>query len=1140
MAELVIVRALDPVRLLEAAAEGFLAPGAKPGATGALGAAPGAFGDDVDPFPSPRYLLVLRQGGIRDDLLSLAARRGVPGWFDPPLCTFDELPEWLGTTDRKPLGDFERLVLLSNILRWTAGKVFGRVRRPDEFLDALDTLFGELCAEGITPDAFERACERRTDRDTFEQLRDDELVRAYRKYCEELHSKNRRDGRDARADCARAVLENPDALAKRLHHRREIRIFGLQDLRGGWRTLLDALRNSPALDRIVIYTSVALDLPARVITLDEPDSIARRLVLGQGEGGAGERGEGTERARREGSHGDAEGAEGSENAATGAASPPPSPAFESRRQRRHARRTDENLDLFASLEPPSPSPGPGPGGGGVPSPRPGEGTRERVVVIEAPDVDRELEEVARRTRELIDAGVPPHRIAIIARQSRPYVERTVAALERVGVPAAARLRTGYADVQVIRALLTLFSVAAEGWTRAGLVELAEHPYLGAGLDVAVLNYIGYRRRVTGLAQWQHELETLAREAADRERREQDGESSDEDRRGWRIPAWRAEQAARAFEAFATRARALDEARTLAGWVEWLTDFVERDPWNIEARIMDVPHQRFDVARLDLTGWRGLKQILGEWKRALEQWQGGDERLDADGMAAKLRSILDGDVQITTPTARGVQVLEALAVAYRGFDHVFIVGLIAGEFPLRPPRTPLLDDADREALAANGLALERRAVWEQREEELFRSLVACAPNLTLSYAKQDHSGRDVLPSWFVEAVEEVADVERVAIPTSRVLTPGLPLVRDAAAIEHAAHAARIERLRATGEPGRHNGLIQAPALAQWIASEFGEDRVWSATQIESYARCPWAYFSGRLLRLEKLEDPDEDMEPIVRGAVLHEALRLFYERAREHFGGPVLLRASNAAWAYTALEAALNVALEEAGRTRWLGHPSLRDARRVELYRILQRYLKAEIEQNEALFETKKWKAFGVLRTGVERHEVEFDDVVIERAGVRFRLRGRMDRVEVGVDERLGEDAAVFRAAVDYKTSEASTPGGGSREAWDDGVVLQVPLYAHALERLEPGARVARVEYRALKTGKAVHSLELHRVSKSGELEEQDDARAKYERALDAAAAHVQRVREGVFPAKPAESCGCPPFCHGWDICRVKGGPKRKS
>src|SRR5690606_25095048 len=99
------------------------------------------------------------------------------------------------------------------------------------------------------------------------------------------------------------------------------------------------------------------------------------------------------------------------------------------------------------------------GSGVAPSPRPGDGAGGRVVVIEAPDVDRELEEVARRVRALIDAGTEPRRIAVVARQSRPYVERTVAALNRFGVPAAARLRTGYADIPAIRALLTLFGVA---------------------------------------------------------------------------------------------------------------------------------------------------------------------------------------------------------------------------------------------------------------------------------------------------------------------------------------------------------------------------------------------------------------------------------------------------------------------------------------------------------------------------------------------------------------------------------------------------------------------------------------------------------------------------------------------------------
>ena len=60
MAELTLVTATDPRRLLEAAADGFLSP---------LRASSG------DPFPTPPYLLALRQGGIREDLVSLAPQQ---------------------------------------------------------------------------------------------------------------------------------------------------------------------------------------------------------------------------------------------------------------------------------------------------------------------------------------------------------------------------------------------------------------------------------------------------------------------------------------------------------------------------------------------------------------------------------------------------------------------------------------------------------------------------------------------------------------------------------------------------------------------------------------------------------------------------------------------------------------------------------------------------------------------------------------------------------------------------------------------------------------------------------------------------------------------------------------------------------
>ena len=249
MASLHLRIAHDPTVLLEAAADGFLTP--SPGEA---------------PFPSPSYLLALRQGGVRDDLLALAARRGVPGWFDPPLCIFAELPAWLGSGERKPLDPFERLALLGELVRRVDGEVLARLRRPEAYLSALDRFFGELRAEGVAPDALDAALSRCGERDAFAAQRDREIAAVYREYVGELARPRpedgreavlARDGRDTLAACAAAVRADPDGLARRLGGRREIRILGLQDLRGGWRALLTELAASPVVEQVGTRARVA-------------------------------------------------------------------------------------------------------------------------------------------------------------------------------------------------------------------------------------------------------------------------------------------------------------------------------------------------------------------------------------------------------------------------------------------------------------------------------------------------------------------------------------------------------------------------------------------------------------------------------------------------------------------------------------------------------------------------------------------------------------------------------------------------------------------------------------------------------------------------------------------------------------------
>ena len=104
-----------------------------------------------------------------------------------------------------------------------------------------------------------------------------------------------------------------------------------------------------------------------------------------------------------------------------------------------------------------------------------------------------------------------------------------------------------------------------------------------------------------------------------------------------------------------------------------------------------------------------------------------------------------------------------------------MGLEAGRFPVPAPSSPILDERERDALAAAGLPLESRAVWDARERELFRVLVAGARrSLTVSSSLLDTSGREVVPSAFVEALGDVVPLDDRGDPLLAVVTEGVRL------------------------------------------------------------------------------------------------------------------------------------------------------------------------------------------------------------------------------------------------------------------------------------------------------------------------------------------------------------------------------
>ena len=1060
MATLHLTTILDPALLLERAVEGLF---------------PLEAASTERPWPTLNAWVVLRQGGLRDDLLRLAAGRGVPGWFGAPVCLFNEVEERWGSAEQPPpLDEAEREAVVSALLAQHAGALFNGASGFESWVPAVDRLIGELISEGIDPTEFARALAATADERT-ERTRETVLSAVYAGWVEVLAREGRVDGRDAKVRLARWIVDEATGFADRLGGRREVRIVGLADLRGGWRPLLRALASSPALDRVEVITSAPIGIDGAEATTVAAATVAAATL-----------------------------------------------SFAAA--------------LFSECVPLA-----GP----------------TVSLLEAPDAARELEHVAVRVRALVDAGVDAREIAVNAREARPTVDAMAAALGRIGVPVTARRRTALGHTAPGRAVTAILRAASEDWSRHSIAELAEHPLLRTGLDALVVNQVGYSSAIGTLAGWRDGLAALLARSEAHAR--DAGET--EERRAPLPPLERVRTTVDAWQKLAPKLEALTEARELGAWCAWITETLEADEWGIAARLRE-PCADHAVWRADLRARDEIVSIAASWRAASERFGTAESVIGAAEFADRFALMLSQDLITPPPSEFGVVVAEALAAGWRSFSHLFVVGLSAGAFPRRPAPGPLFDPAERRALALAGLSLDPVDAWRARELELFRVLCAGArETLTLSWPAMDSDGRELARSTYVdEAVSILARRDGVAadadqdesliargilkrIATHEQLVPGFPVVTDAAGLARAREGALRERAReadATSAANPWNGLIEDPALVADLATRYGESYEWSATQLEEAAKCRWHWFAARQLRLETRTDADDLMEPTTRGTLLHDALERFFGACAAEFGAPVFLRAGDALRASAMLDTALRDTWSSMEATGiWLGPAATRASTRAELATELQGYLAFEIDWNEKSFDNRTTSSKNV-RTGSVEGEFAFDHVPLQGGGVSFLLRGKVDRVDRGIEgpDQTVPGAKRYVAAIDYKSTIYSTPGQGKSSAWDDGIVLQVPLYAAALRVTRPEDEVARMEYRTIRSPKAVHQLTLVPIKK-GEVQHAaaEAAEAKLATALAAAGGKIAQVRRGELPAVPTPSAGCSPYCPARDVCRIPGGPK---
>jgi ATP-dependent helicase/nuclease subunit B len=703
-------------------------------------------------------------------------------------------------------------------------------------------------------------------------------------------------------------------------------------------------------------------------------------------------------------------------------------------------------------------------------------SRTRILTVS--DSDEEVRAAVRAVVDAVRSGTPLDRVALLFADPEPYARLAHEQLR------AARVVVNGTALMPLRARVA-------GRTLLGLLALAEggdggfrRDELFAWLGGARIHHDGrwapvaaWERlsREAGVVEGRRQWDQLLTRLADEREAEADERAKDPEAPEWRIERSRTEAGrARALRTFVLGlvddlAAAGSDERPWRAWADWAGRHLRQLLGGEQAR----------------AGWPLVEQRAAERvERALDRLAclgeiEGPVSLDVFGRTLELE--LDADLGRVGRMGEGVFVGPVSMGVGLDLDLVVLLGLAEGVFP-----SPTRDDSllpDRERVAASGELPLRAGLVDRRHRE-FLAALAGSPRQVLCVPRGDlRGGRERVPSrWVLSAAgalagsvwrsEDLLDPHRdepwlehvasfdsglraVEFPASdqeyrlrSLLAARAP--RGAAPFpsspdpRYTAGSAVIEARRSrrfTRFDGNLSGLsVPSPA-----------DRVMSATRLEGWATCPFAYFARNILGVEEVENPEEELAitPLTRGSLVHEVL--------EEFVRDVLARPAAAqpgpSQPWTAADRDRMVAIaerhckefEEQGRT---GRPVFwrRDKPRIidDLLHVLD--LDSEHRAANGTRPVAAELSFGFDNSPVGTVSIPLPD------GRAVTFHGLADRVDVADDGTIH--------VVDYKTGSDRSYRELSEDSPDlGGTKLQLPVYGQAARALleTPDAPV-RAEY----------------------------------------------------------------------------------
>lgn len=534
---------------------------------------------------------------------------------------------------------------------------------------------------------------------------------------------------------------------------------------------------------------------------------------------------------------------------------------------------------------------------------------------------------------------------------------------------------------------------------------------------------------------------------------------------------------------------------------------------------------------------------------------------------------------------GVNVLNLYESRGLTFDYLFLGGLMEDSFPGKKWQDPLFKDDEKAQfnhMVGKKVFLLKDEKHEEEPLLFYLGLSSAQKRLYLSYSQVDAKGRTVLPSLYLDEVMRLVDKKNgctVGTFHERIV----PQLKDCFATEEIENrlsftiwkpfpcdaektddnkveeilsallfnqlvghkqfrndfkkifqSAEVERIREQFFLDEHmasrknkasvwTGLITDEGIQKELQEFFeeGKGRFWSPTHFENYVRCPFGFFLKRLLNVLPLKVPEEEIEMMDEGNLIHKVLERFFNARKKDKCLPL-----------TGSEEERNVIKQVADEIyhHWEEHEYIGDR---ELWEIRKKRL--EPLWDRFIEEESKYKNEGFLPVyfefligdwfGDEANGHMPPLVVMGYDGKQILVGGKIDRVDIASDRVR---------VIDYKNSRNEALYRDHLKKENMGIhSFQIPVYLAAIkEFMDEQKRINWMEgtFYLFKKPKRMKPF----VVKSSDRFFEKDVTKRMELKIEGRLNLFNQVSEIVERAKTGDYSICPKdctFCDYSHICR---------